>query len=128
MKSMDAGGSTLTPQLFIQVYREVKKFSPPRFLTLRLHSDRYKELYKLADIPESIQLGPTPGPMGRQIIRVACIRPPAGVGDGIAVVQDDETDPSKLVFEIHGIAEFVVENLAHDTPTQSSDSTSQPQG
>ena len=74
----------------------------------------------MAVIPESIQIGDTLGPVGRPIKRVNCIKPPIGVGDGIAVVQDAATDPTKLVFEIHGIAEFVVENIASDTPAQSS--------
>ncbi|MBU6231671.1 hypothetical protein KGP36_03300 [Patescibacteria group bacterium] len=111
MFTVNAAGAKLTPTLFIDLYHRAKKLAPPRFLTLRIHPDRYKELYALAEIPESIQIGPTPGPLGRQIVRVACIKPPLGVADGIAIQLDDKADPSKMVFEIHGIAEMIVDNL-----------------
>lgn len=113
-------GAVLTAKMLIDSYHKAKDTAPPRFLTLRLHPDKYKEVYALADIPESIQLGPTLGPLGRQIIRLACIKPPMGVGDGVAIVQDEEADPTKLVFEIHGITEIVFENLHYDPPAKSS--------
>jgi hypothetical protein len=104
-------GEKFTPCLFIKLYGEARKLSPPRFLTLRIHPDRYKELYGFADIPESIQLGPTLGPLGSRIMRVACIKPPLGVSDGIAVVQDSKMSMDKLIFEIHGQPELVIEEL-----------------
>ncbi len=112
MQTVEANGVRLNPKLFITVFRTVTKLSPPRFLTLRLHPDRYKELYALADIPESIQLGPVLGPLGKQILRVNCVRSPLGVSDGITVLQDKQALPDKLIFEIHGIPEFIVSGLA----------------
>lgn len=112
MQTVDTNGARLNPVLFIKIFRDVVKLSPARFLTLRLHPDRYKELYALADIPESIQLGPVLGPMGRQITKVNCIRPPLGTSDGITIVQDNTALPDKLIFEIHGVPEYVVANLA----------------
>lgn len=111
MQVYNCCGALLHHKLFIEVYGIARKMSPARFLTLRLHPDKYVELFKLADIPESIQLGPAPGRLGKQIIRVACIKPPMGVSDGMTVLQDDKVSPNKLVFEIHGIPELVVENL-----------------
>lgn len=112
MQTVEANGVRLNPKLFIAVFRAVTKLSPPRFLTLRLHPDRYKELYVLADVPESIQVGPTLGPMGKQVWKVNCIKPPMGITDGITVVQDKQAHPDKLIFEIHGIPEFIVSGLA----------------
>jgi hypothetical protein len=109
---VDACGSRLTPKLFIQVFRDVTKLSPARFLTLRLHLDRYKELHDLADIPESIQVGQVPGMLGRMITKINCIKPPIGVSDGIQILIDCKADPSTMTFEIHGIPEMVVKNLA----------------
>lgn len=112
MQQIDAQGARLDAKLFIQYFREARKVAPPRFLTLRLHPDRYKELVSLADIPESIQLGPTPGPMGRTVMRVNCIKPPLGVSDGIAIAQDANMPSGKIIIEVHGVAEIVIQNLA----------------
>ena len=112
MQTVEANGVRLNPKLFITVFRAVTKLSPPRFLTLRLHPDRYKELYALADIPESIQLGPVLGPLGKQILRVNCVRPSLGVSDGITIQQDQGIPLDRLEFCIHGIPEFLVVNLA----------------
>ena len=112
MQTVEANGVRLNPKLFITVFRAVTKLSPPRFLTLRLHPDRYKELYALADIPESIQLGPVLGPLGKQILRVNCVRPPLGVSDGITIQQDQGIPLDRLDIRIHGIPEFLVVNLA----------------
>lgn len=111
MEIYEASGEELTPTLFIKYYRQVCKVSPPRFLTLRLHPDKYKLLYSFAEVPESIQIGNVPGPLGRSIPKVACIKPPLGVANGMTITQDDKTDPTKLVFEVHGIAEVVIQNL-----------------
>lgn len=114
MQTITANGSALTPELFIRLYHEAKKLAPPRYLTLRLNKDRYDELYAHAEVPESIQIGNTPGPLGTSIIRVCCIRPPLGVADGIAIKIDSKTPPDQMIFEIHGQPELVVENLAYD--------------
>jgi len=112
MQTVDVNGARLDPKLFIKVFRDVCKLSPPRFLSLRLHPDRYKELYDLADVPESIQVGFTPGMLGRMILKVNCVKPPLGVSDGIIIIQDKQTQPDRLEFMIHGIAEYLVVNLA----------------
>jgi hypothetical protein len=111
MQTLKMGGVKLTPKLFIELYAEAKKLAPPRFMTLRLHPDKYNELYILADVPESIQLGPTLGPLGKRIMRVCCVRGPIGVSDGIAINQDPKCDKDKLFFEIHGLPELVIEEL-----------------
>jgi hypothetical protein len=116
MQTIKCAGVKFSPQLFIKLYAEARKLSPPRFMTLRLHPSRYKELYAFADIPESIQLGPTLGPMGRRIMRVCCVRCPPGIGDGIAVKEDPDCDPTTIFFEIHGQPELVVEELGDVTP------------
>ena len=111
MQILKMGGKKFSPLMFINLYAEAKKLAPPRFLSLRLHPDRYKELYGFADVPQSIQLGPTVGPLGSVLYRVCCIRPPLGVSDGIAIKQDPACEMDKLYFEIHGQPELVIEEL-----------------
>src|SRR5271155_696639 len=112
MQTVDTNGARLNPKLFISIFRDVVKLAPARFLTMRLHTDRYKELYALADIPESIQVGTVPGMLGRVVTKVNCVKPPVGVNDGIMLIIDPKADPDKLEFSIHGIPEYVVKNLA----------------
>ena len=112
MQTINATGSQLTPELFINTFREAKKLSPARFMTLRIHPTRYHTLYAIASVPESIQIGTVMGPLGKPVVRVNSIKPPIGVNDGVAVIVDPKADPTKLVWEIHGIPELVLENLA----------------
>jgi hypothetical protein len=112
MQTFDVSGQFLHPKLFISIFREVLKIAPARFLTLRIHPDRYNDLYKLADVPESIQVGTVPGMLGRMVLKVNCIKPPIGVSDGIQILKDPKADTTKLVFELHGIPEFIVIHLA----------------
>lgn len=108
---IDAKGRKLDELLFIESYRAAIKQAPARYLTLRVHPDRYKELFDIADVPESIQMGETPGPLGRRIMRIACVKPANGINDGVAIKQDDKFDPNQLAFEIHGIPEIMVVNI-----------------
>lgn len=111
MQTIDTKGARLDTVLFISIYRAARKLSPPRFMCLRLHPDRYKELLKCAEPEECIELGPTPGPMGRKIMRITCVKPTLGVSDGCEIIQDAGSDPTKLIFEIHGICELQVTGL-----------------
>lgn len=111
MQTVDCKGAKLSPKLFITIYTQAKKLAPPRFLTLKLHPDVYQSLFELADVPESIQLGIVPGPMGKQITKINCIKPPLGVSDGCTVVQDSTITADRLVFSIHGIDEISFENI-----------------
>jgi hypothetical protein len=121
MQVVDAQGARLDAKLFIASYLAIIKLAPARFLTLRLHPDVYKAIFALADIPMSIQVGNVPGPIGRQVLKVACIKPPMGVNDGITIVQDPKADPTKLEFLLHGVLAAVVENIAYvPTAPQSS--------
>lgn len=112
MRTIDANGQQLTAPLFIWVFNEARQIAPPRFITLLLHPDRLRELEDASRAPEVIQLGDTPGPLGRKIRRVNCVKPPIGIGDGVAIQQDDKADPTKLQFLVHGIAELELKNLA----------------
>ena|ERR1700675_4804438 len=112
MQTVDVAGERLNPKLFIKVFRDVIKVSPARFLTLRIHPDRYKELYAFTDVPETILLGSVPAMLGRMVLKVNCIKPPSNVGDGITIIQDKGTQPDRLTFEVHGIPEYLVINLA----------------
>lgn len=104
-------GRKFSPLMFIELYKEARKLAPPRFLTLRLHPNRYKELYAFAEIPESIQIGNTLGPMGRILVRVCCVRAALGVADGIVIREDDTCPLDTLYFDIHGQPELVVQGV-----------------
>lgn len=123
MQTLDMAGAVFNAHTFIKVYKEAKKLAPPRFLTLHMNPDMYRDLYALAEIPESIQLGPTPGPLGTIIMRVACIKPLLGVSDGISVVQDDKINVGRMIFTIHGIPELEVVNFSYDLAPQSDPSS-----
>lgn len=112
MQTIDAQGQRLDTMLFIRIYGVARKTAPARFLTLIMHPDRYKELESIAAPSESVQVGVMAGPMGRKITKVISIKPPMGVSDGVTITQDSNADPSRLVFNLHGIPEIVVENLA----------------
>lgn len=111
MRTLDACGQSLNALLIIEAFEAAKKLSPARFLTMRLHSDRWGDINRYAAIPQSIQVGLTPGPLGRHVTRVNCIKPPLGVSDGIVVEIDDKADADKLYFSIHGVLEFIVTNI-----------------
>src|SRR5271169_1798971 len=108
MQTVDLAGARLDPKSFIKIFRDVVKLAPARFWTLRVHPSMYKQLYVLADVPESIQVGDTPGMLGRRITKINSIRPPQGVSDGITIIQDKDASPSNLFFELHGIPEYRV--------------------
>ena len=112
MITIDAAGAQFSAEKFIEWFREAKKLAPARFLSLRLTPFRYQELLSVSQAPEVIQIGNTPGPLGINIQRVACVKPANGTGDGITIVQDEKADPKRLVFEIHGSPELEVINLA----------------
>ena len=114
MQTINCGGASFSPQLFIKLYAEARKLSPPRFMTLRIHPDRLKELDAFASLPETIQLGPTLGPLGRSVLRVCCIRNPSSLGDGITVSSDPTCEPDRLYFDIHGNPELVAEGIGYD--------------
>lgn len=111
MRTLDASGAKLNALLFIEAFETAKKLAPARFLTMRLHPDRWGDINRYAVIPQSIQVGDTPGPLGLHVTRINCIKPPLGVSDGIVVKVDDKADPDKLYFSIHGVLEFVVLNI-----------------
>jgi hypothetical protein len=111
MQTIDANGAKLDSLLFIAAFKAAVKLAPPRFLTLRLTPAKYEELLTAAKQPEVIQLGLTPGPLGKQIPRVNCVKPPHGIGAGIAIEQKEDAPPDKLQFLIHGIPELELINL-----------------
>jgi len=111
MQTIDANGAQLHMMLFLEFFHQARKLAPTRFLTLRLHPNRYRELQELAVAPEVVQMGETPGPLGRKILRVNCVKPPIGLGDGVAIEQSEEADPSKLQCLIHGVSELELVHL-----------------
>ena len=115
MQTINCGGAKFTPQLFIKLYAEARKLSPPRFMSLRIHPDRLKELDDFSSLPETIQMGFTTGPLGRSVLRVCCIRNPSSLGDGITVSSDPTCEPDRLYFDIHGNPELVAENIGYDS-------------
>lgn len=109
MQTLNCGGRPFGLALFIRAYGEALKVAPGRFLTLRIHPSTWELLIAEAEeITHVVHWQEVMGPLGRRQVRVACVPAPKGLGDGIAVVQDRETERNKLVFEIHGIPEIEV--------------------
>jgi hypothetical protein len=93
----------------IQAYRAAAKMSPPRYLSLRLHPDRYNEIKELAEVPESIQIGTIAGNLGKKITKLACVPVPNGTPHGMTIKQDAKVKMNELIFEIHGVAAYTYE-------------------
>lgn len=111
MQQLNAGGAKLDAISFIKYYDMATKVSPPRYLTLVVCDAVAKAINVMAAPPKAIQWGDTPGPMGKRITRICCITPPRGVQQGIALKVDPAIPVGRLVFEIHGIPELVIDNL-----------------
>lgn len=120
MQTIKCSGERLHPRLFIKIFAEASKLSPPRFMTLRLHPCQYKELHDFASIPETIELGTIVNPLGLPVTRVQCVRHPSSIDHGIAIKQDLSCDRDKLHFQVHGIDELIVEGLYYDPITDES--------
>lgn len=113
MQVVDANGGQLTELIFISAYRMALKTAPARFWTLRIHPNLHVALVDIADVPESIQMGPVPSrmPGKKPDTKICCVSPPNGVNDGITIIQDEKCELNQLSFEMHGIPEVVVVNL-----------------
>lgn len=110
MDILDKGGVYLSPMEIISLYQAARKLAPPRFLTMKVHPDTWKHIEGEAVPTHVIQYGDTPGPVGTKIRRMACVMPPSGIADGIAVKEDSTLKPGEIVIEIHGVAEQVYRN------------------
>lgn len=113
MQNLDMCGESLTATNFCRIWEAARKVAPPRFMTAKMHPTIYEKIEGHACVPLSIQLGPTHGPLGKQIWRVNCVRPMMSVSDGIAIVKDITVDPHKIIFQVHGIDELIVENIGY---------------
>lgn len=91
-----------------KAYKEATKLAPPRFMTLRLHPTRLKEVEDLSSVI-SLQLGIVIGNLGKRTTKLACVSAPNGISQGITVKPDPEVGMSKLLFEIHGNAAYTFE-------------------
>src|ERR1700675_3985441 len=96
----------------IDLYNKARKLAPPRFLTIRVHPDTWKHVMSESEPTHVIQYGDTPGPLGKKILRLACVKPPSGIMDGIAIVMDDKTEVGSIVLEIHGIPEIIMRGFS----------------
>jgi hypothetical protein len=110
MDIIDRGGLYLSPMEIIKLYQEARKLAPPRFLTMKLHPDTWSHIDGESTPTHVIQHGDTPGPVGTRIRRLACVMPPSGIADGIAVKEDSTLAQGEIVIEIHGVPEKVYKN------------------
>jgi hypothetical protein len=115
MDILDMQGAKLDAMEIISLYSKARKLAPPRFLTMRLHPDTWKWIDVQSTPTHVIQYGDTPGPVGSRIRRLACVMPPSGIADGIAVKEDSTLAPGEIVIEIHGVAEQVYKNYGITT-------------
>jgi hypothetical protein len=112
MVTIDAQGLPISLGLFIRAYQEALKLAPGRFLTLRLNPLLWDQLESQAEeITHVVHSQEAVGPLGKKILKVACVPAPNALGEGIAVERDKKTDPGKMSFEIHGTEELVVVNI-----------------
>lgn len=112
MDIIDAQGATLDAMEIISLYAKARKLAPPRFLTMKVHPETWKHIQDQAIPTHVIQYGDTPGPVGTKIRRMACVMPPNGISDGIAVKEDPLLKTGEIVIEIHGIPEIIWKGYA----------------
>lgn len=113
MQTIDAQGQPLGLALFIKAFKAAKKLAPARFLTLRIHPRTFEELNELhKELTEIVQVGEMTGNLGKRVTRIACVPAPNGLGDGVIVKQDEDCEPSRFEFQIHGATELEVVNLS----------------
>jgi hypothetical protein len=108
-------GASLDAMAIIDLYNKARKLAPPRFLTIRVHPDTWKHVESESEPTHVIQYGDTPGPLGKKILRLACVKPPSGIADGISIVMDPKVDVGEIILEIHGIPEQVYRNYGITT-------------
>jgi hypothetical protein len=109
---LDMGGTFLGPMEVINLYNKARKLAPPRFLIMRVNPITWSHIEDQAIPTHVIQYGDTPGPMGRTVLRLACVKPAPAIADGIAVVKDTNTEVGDVVFEIHGVPEIVMKGYS----------------
>lgn len=112
MQTFAAGGARLTLAMFAEAYRAARKLAPARFLTLRIHPQTFITLKADCEqVSEIVQIGEQVGHLGKKIIKVACVKAANGLGDGVTVNLDEQADPSKVEFQIHGTTECELVHL-----------------
>lgn len=113
MQTIDLNGLPLSLGMFIRAYGEALKLAPGRFLTLRVFPRTWETITRLAEeITHVVHQQEIAGPLGRRLLKVACVPAPNSIGEGITVERDEKADPGKLEFEIHGSTELIVQNFA----------------
>jgi hypothetical protein len=113
MQTIDLNGQPLSLGMFIRAYGEALKLAPGRFLTLRVFPRTWELITLQAEeITHVVHQQEISGPLGRRLLKVACVPAPNAIGEGITVERDEQTHPTELVFEIHGSAELYVKNFA----------------
>lgn len=116
MRTTSFNGATFSPHLFIHAFDEAAKVAPARFLTLRVHPARYKELEDYASLPKAIQMGVDFGPLGSSVMRVLCVNYRTDVVGGVKIMADSTVHPSTLIFDLYGNPELVIEDIGELTP------------
>lgn len=113
MQTIDCQNQGLSLGLFIRAYQEALKLAPGRFLILRVFPRTWEAISLQAEeITHVVHQQEILGPLGRRLLKVACVPAPNAIGEGVTVAQDAKANPAELVFEIHGIAELTVRNFA----------------
>lgn len=111
MEVLDLQGGQFNELAFIKIYRAAVKLAPTRYMQLRMHPDRYTDLGRMAQMPEHIQIGSVPAPLGRSVMRVCSMQVPNGVPNGIEIIQDEKFPADEIQLEIHRVPAMRVVNI-----------------
>lgn len=107
---VDAANTRLTDAMFAAAYRmTIPLLADAKHVTVRACSARLSELSSSAtDISDVVELGTAKD--GK--VRVVAVPVSVHVDDGAAVIQDDTFDKHTVSFEVNGIPEVQIVNLA----------------
>ena len=106
---VDAAGARLSDAMFAVAYRmTIPVLADAKHVTVRACSARLQELSQNAsDISDVVELGTAKD--GK--VRVVAVPVSVHVDDGAAVIQDDDSNPQVVSFEVNGIPEVQIVNL-----------------
>jgi hypothetical protein len=118
MKVFDSNGSKISDSLFAEAYRAtVPVLADAKHVTIRMHSNRASELSQVAgDISDIVEIGEVTETRldgsTKTLVRVIAAPVTVHVKDGAELILDDKADPTVISFQVNGIPEVQIINVA----------------
>ena len=118
MRTFDVKGSKLSDSIFAEAYRTtIPLLADAKHVTVRMHPNRASELTTVAgDISDVVEIGDVQetrldGSV-KTTYRIIAAPVTVHVKDGAELIIDSAADPTVISFQVNGIAEVQIINLA----------------